>query len=84
MTAVDPATFDNNKQAVDIKGYRVLTDEDKAAMNRLKELEKSVLDAMVEVSCIKDVNHRSLAIAKTEMQTAFMWAVRAIARPNGE
>lgn len=76
--------MDNNKQAVDIKGYRVLSDAEKAGMNELKELEVRILSDLAAVGRIEGVNQRSLAIAKTEIQTGFMWAIRAIARPNGE
>lgn len=77
--------MDNNKQAVDIKGYRVLSEREKEEMNVLKAMEASVLGHLQVIGDnMSTVNQRSLAIAKTEIQTGFMWAVRAIARPNGE
>lgn len=76
--------MDNNKQAVDIKGYRVLSDAEKFQMNLLKDSERILLAQLEDMKTIPDINQRSLAIAKTEIQTGFMWAVRAIARPNGE
>lgn len=76
--------MDNNKQAVDISGYRVLSPEDKATMNLLKALEAKILDEFTLLAAVPHINQRSLAIAKTEIQTGFMWANRAVARPNGE
>lgn len=77
-------TIDNNTQAVDIKGYRVLSDAEKAAMNELKELEVRILSDLEAVGEIPGINQRSLALGKTNIQQGFMWAIRAIARPNGE
>ena len=34
------------------------------------------------VALLDDHDGRALSIARTEMQTAFMWAIRAIARPT--
>lgn len=77
--------MDNNKQAVDIKGYRVLDEIDKAYMNLLKKHEQDILEELERMrESVANLNQRSLAIAKTEIQTGFMWAIRAIARPNGE
>lgn len=76
--------MDNNKQAVDIKGYRVLSQKEKDMMNKLKELENQVLQTISDTMGEPDTNIRSLSIAKTNIQTGFMWAIRAIARPNGE
>lgn len=77
--------MDNNKQAVDITGYRVLSQEEKDWMNILKDSERVMMEQLEFVrNNVVGVNQRSLALAKTELQTAFMWAIRAIARPNGE
>ena len=76
--------MDNNKQAVDITGYRVLSQAEKDQMNKLKELEKQVLQTLSDTMGEPGTNIRSLSIAKTNIQTGFMWAIRAIARPNGE
>lgn len=77
-------TIDNNTQAVDIKGYRVLSDGEKAAMNELKELEARLLGDLQAISEMPGINQRSLHLGKTNIQQGFMWAIRAIARPNGE
>lgn len=76
--------MDNNTQAVDIKGYRVLSQVEKDLMNDLKTKEQDLLIVLDLLKTVPGINQRSLAIAKTEIQTGFMWAVRSIARPNGE
>lgn len=76
--------LNQNEQAVDIKGYRVLSDAEKAAMNELKGLEAALLEKLDAVSKIDGVNQRSLALGRTNVQQGFMWAIRAVARPNGE
>lgn len=76
--------MDNNKQAVDITGYRVLSPEDKESINKLKAMEQAILNELTLLTSAPHINQRSLAIAKTEIQTGFMWANRAVARPNGE
>lgn len=68
-----------------IKGYRDLTDEEKAVINDLKDLEQHTL-GMFEAyrAGVPGINQRSISLAVTNIQTGFMWAIRSIARPNGE
>lgn len=66
-----------------ISGYRELSEQEVGAMNALKQKGvevKALLDALAQAPAI---DQRALAIARTELQTGFMWAVRAIARPEG-
>lgn len=66
-----------------IRGYRELTQAEVDAMNRIKEKGEEIgllVDALVDVP---NIDRRALAIAKTELQTGFMWAVRAVAQPEG-
>lgn len=66
-----------------IAGYRELSQQEIDAMNALKAkgAEMSMqLDALAE---LPGIDKRALAIAKTELQTGMMWAVRAIAQPQG-
>lgn len=77
--------LDNNTQAVDIKGYRVLTQDEKDRMNQLKELEARLMEVLTDnFESVPNLNARSHFIGKENIQTGFMWAIRAIARPNGE
>lgn len=84
VPAEEPSTFDQNKQAVDIKGYRVLSEDEKDTINYLKVAEQELLVYLEVVKTDPGTNQRSLALAVTNIQTGFMWAIRAIARPNAE
>lgn len=66
-----------------IAGYRELSQQEIDAMNAVKAKAEEVglqLDALRDMP---GIDQRALAIAKTELQTGFMWAVRAIAQPGG-
>lgn len=65
-----------------IKGYRDLTADEIEAMNGFKAL-GAELDAALKAAAEAGADPRCLAIARTELQTGMMWAVRAIARPEG-
>lgn len=65
-----------------IKGYRDLSQDEIDAMNELKAIAETVKDALAKVGGLPNVDQRCLAIARTEAQTAFMWAIRGIARPE--
>ncbi|WP_032418496.1 hypothetical protein [Klebsiella pneumoniae] len=82
-----------------VKGYRALTPTDIERMNRLKGVSRhfcSLLDTEREVTKAEVVERgsqaeteraealRCMAIARTKMQEACMWACRAIARPDSD
>lgn len=82
-----------------VKGYRTLTAGDIERMNRLKGVSRhfcSLLDTEREVATAEVVERgsqaetdraealRCLAIARTKMQEACMWACRAVARPDSD
>ncbi|WP_454889546.1 Acb2/Tad1 domain-containing protein [Serratia quinivorans] len=82
-----------------IKGYRKLTADDIEQMNNLKEISRHFCEQLeiervhlsletVEAGSPEDVNRREamrgLAIARTKMQEACMWACRAVARPDAD
>lgn len=81
-----------------VKGYRTLTPGDIERMNRLKGVSRhfcNLLDTerdMVNAELSDTGNHsaeahesaRCLAIARTKMQEACMWACRAVARPDDD
>lgn len=65
-----------------ITGYRELTPEQKQQMNQLKE-KGNELGALLDELFEQDgLDKRALAIAKTEIQTGMMWAIRSIAQPT--
>lgn len=64
--------------------YRDLSEEEIAAMNKLKELAAEVGEI---ISQMEDDEHATLdqrwvAIAKTDLQKGFMAVIRAIAQPT--
>lgn len=66
-----------------IAGYRELSQQEIDAMNAVKAKAEEMgllLDALRDMP---GIDQRALAIAKTDLQTGVMWAVRAIAQPNG-
>ncbi|HAT4981711.1 TPA: hypothetical protein I9786_000025 [Serratia marcescens] len=82
-----------------VKGYRTLTADDIAQMNDLKDISRNFCEQLdierthlsletVEVGSPEESNRmeamRCLAIARTKMQEACMWACRAVARPDAD
>jgi hypothetical protein len=70
-----------DNQHKQIKGYRDLSQSEIDGMNSIKALEADTAELYKQIQDIPGVDQRSLAIARTELQTAFMWFVRAIAKP---
>lgn len=83
-----------NPESGRISGYRRLRDDDLAAVNALKALEQQVLAGLEQTKTFLESpdgpngelgpdadQRRALAIARTEIETGFMWAIRAVARP---
>jgi hypothetical protein len=66
----------------DVKGYRELSEDDVADMNRVKDMEKQVGQLWREFAQFDDIDKRSMALAKTHLQEGFMFFVRAIAKPE--
>ena len=71
-----------DNQHKQIKGYRDLSQEEIDAMNKSKALANQVGDFIQELEKNGYVNKRWLAIAKTDLQKAFMALTRSIAKPE--
>jgi len=56
------------------KEYRPLTDEEQASVNRVKETAQTLYAIIDSPSAAADP--RSLAVAKTKLEEAVMWAVK--------
>lgn len=65
-----------------ITGYRELSQDEINAMNKSKELASQVGDFIDELEKNGYVDKRWLAIAKTDLQKAFMSLTRSIAKPS--
>ncbi len=66
-----------------IAGYRELSQQEIDAMNAVKAKAEEVGQQLDALRNMAGIDQRALAIARTELQTGFMWAVRAIAQPAG-
>ena len=71
-----------DNQHKQIKGYRDLSQEEIDAMNKSKALANQVGDFIQELEKNGYVDKRWLAIAKTDLQKAFMALTRSIAKPS--
>lgn len=65
-----------------ISGYRELSQAEIDAMNACKAKAEETGRLIEAMRDMPGIDQRALAIAKTELQTGFMWAVRAIAQPE--
>jgi hypothetical protein len=65
-----------------ISGYRELSEAEIEAMNAIKAMAEVVGEMVAELQSLPGVDHRALSIARTELQTGFMWATRAVAQPT--
>ena len=65
-----------------ITGYRELSQDEINAMNKSKELANQAGDFIDELEKNGYVDKRWLAIAKTDLQKAFMSLTRSIAKPS--
>ena len=65
-----------------ITGYRDLSQEEIDVMNVIKEQAKQCGELVEKLETVDGLDHRALALAKTNLQQGFMWAVRAIAKPQ--
>lgn len=66
----------------DLKGYTPPTDEQKALGNSVKVMEEHVMRLLDKLMDDPDTDKRAVAIARTDIQTGFMWMVRSIFKPQ--
>ena len=64
-----------------IKGYRDLSQAEIDSINSIKLAEQDIGQLWQQVSKVEGVDGRMLALAKTNLQDAFMWFIRAVAQP---
>lgn len=65
-----------------IKGYTSLNSTQQLRMNRFKEWEERILRIVDNLAEDEAIDQRSLSLARTNFQQAFMWANRSIAKPE--
>jgi anion-transporting ArsA/GET3 family ATPase len=65
-----------------VTGYRELDAAEIDLMNAIKRQGEATRLMVEAISASPNIDGRALAIAKTELQTGFMWLTRAVARPE--
>lgn len=65
-----------------ISGYRELSEAEIALMNEAKTIEAQFNSLIDKLHGMDDADQRQVSIAQTDGESAFMRAVRAIARPQ--
>lgn len=65
-----------------VKGYTGQSNDNVALANRLKEAEERYLRELDALEKSDGTDKRMVALARTNMQTAAMWAVRSIFQPT--
>lgn len=65
-----------------VKGYTGQSNDNVALANRLKEAEERYLRELDELDTFPNTDKRLVALARTHMQTAAMWAVRSVFQPT--
>ena len=71
-----------DKKHPKIHGYRDLSKKEIDLINEAKHLAYRCEDFILDLSNDRGTDKRSLAIAKTNIQTGFMWLVSSIAKPE--
>jgi len=66
-----------------ISGYRVISLFEVEAINEVKAVANQVGALIDKLMGNPDTDKRLVALAKTNLQQGFMWAVRSIAKPDG-
>ena len=69
-----------------IKGYRDLTQREIDQINRIKQAEGEIRALLAEVDTLDlpSESRRRLEIAAINLETGFMYLVKAVARPQGQ
>jgi hypothetical protein len=65
-----------------IKGYRDLSEEEIAAMNKVKEAGVELEKLVLYLGSLEDTDKRWVAIGQTDLQKGIMALVRSIAKPE--
>ena len=71
-----------DNQHKQIKGYRDLSIEEIALMNKVKAKGEELAELLEEIKANPTIDQRWLAIGKTDLQTGLMAVTRSIAQPT--
>lgn len=65
-----------------LNGYRKLSEEEVALANEVKRMGSYVELLVEKLTSRPGIDQRAIAIARTELQTGFMWLTRGITKPT--
>lgn len=71
-----------NHSPMPVSGYTTQSQSNVDLANEGKELEERYLRWLAKLAAHPDTDKRCVALAETNMQTAAMWAVRSIFKPQ--
>lgn len=71
-----------DNQHKQIKGYRDLSQAEIDAMNKIKSHGVQLGILIEELEKMAGIDQKWVALAKTELQTGIMYAVRSVAQPT--
>ena len=69
-------------KALPVKGYTEQSDANIKTVNDNKKIEERVLRQLDRMTEDKNLDQRMIALARTNVQEAFMWANRAVFQPE--
>jgi hypothetical protein len=75
-----------SEQHTKISGYRDLTEDEISMMNRIKAFEREAADLLKELDAAASGDPtagRWASLARTNLETGFMYAVKSVAKPDG-
>lgn len=64
-----------------VKGYNDLSQSEIDAINSIKLAEQDIGQLFQQIKAMPGVDQRAMVLAKTGLQEAFHWFVRAVAKP---
>lgn len=72
----------NEHVGLPVAGYQPQSGAKVDLVNANKMLEERCLRALDHLATLADTDKRHLALARTHLETAWMWANRAVFKPN--
>lgn len=79
---MDTPSEDYVARPAPLPGYRQLTQHEIDMVNAWKDLERQAAQLYAATHEFDGTDHTDLYVARDHFKTAFMWAVRSVARPR--
>jgi hypothetical protein len=65
-----------------ISGYRQLSTDEIGLINAIKASEAQIGELWRQIFALDGIDKRAASIARTDLQTGFMWMARSVAQPE--